>query len=78
MKTYNYKISPSLLDKFQKVCDAAETFEDFVNIDTEGNYRRSFDEIAQTLGISPDSARMQLSRARKAVRECYRQRTLND
>ena len=39
---------------------------------------RSFDEIAQTLGISPDSARMQLSRARKAVRECYRQRTLND
>ena len=47
MKTYNYKISPSLLDKFQKVCDAAETFEDFANIDAEGNYRRSFDEIEQ-------------------------------
>lgn len=37
-----------------------------------------FDEIAQALGISADSARMQLSRARKAVRECYRQRKHND
>ena len=39
---------------------------------------RGFDEIAETLGISPESARMQLSRARKAVRECYRQRKLDD
>ncbi len=39
---------------------------------------RGFDEIAETLGISPDSARMQLSRARKAVRECYRQCKLDD
>ncbi len=35
---------------------------------------RSFDEIAEVLGVSVESARMRLSRARKAVRECYRQR----
>ncbi len=35
---------------------------------------RGFDEIAEMLGISVESARMRLSRARKAVRDCYRQR----
>lgn len=35
---------------------------------------RSFDEIAEVLGVSVESARMRLSRARKAVRECYRQK----
>ena len=35
---------------------------------------RSFDEIAEVLGVSVESARMRLSRARKAVREYYRQR----
>jgi len=35
---------------------------------------RTFDEIAQTLGTTPAAVRMQLSRARKIVRECYRRK----
>ncbi len=33
---------------------------------------RSFDEIAQVLGLQPVNVRVQLSRARKLVREIYR------
>ena len=33
-----------------------------------------FDEIAQHLGTTPEAVRMQLSRARCKIRECYRKR----
>lgn len=37
---------------------------------------RSYDEIAGILGMQPTAVRMQLSRARKLVREIYRNRKL--
>jgi RNA polymerase sigma-70 factor (ECF subfamily) len=33
---------------------------------------KSFEEIACDLGMQPAAVRMQLSRARKTIRECYR------
>lgn len=36
----------------------------------------SYEEIAKTLGMQPAAVRMQLSRARKIVREIYRNRNL--
>ena len=35
---------------------------------------KSMEEIAQALGMQPAAVRMQLSRARKIIRECYRNR----
>jgi len=35
---------------------------------------RSFDDIASTLGMTPSAVRVQLSRARKIVRSCYRRK----
>ena len=35
---------------------------------------KSMEEIAHTLGMQPSAVRMQLSRARKIIRECYRNR----
>ena len=35
---------------------------------------KSMGEIASTLGMQPAAVRMQLSRARKIIRECYRNR----
>jgi DNA-directed RNA polymerase specialized sigma24 family protein len=35
----------------------------------------SFEEIAKTVGMTPGNVRVQLSRARKLVREIYRNKT---
>ncbi|MCD7815658.1 MAG: sigma-70 region 4 domain-containing protein [Bacteroides sp.] len=32
---------------------------------------KEYDEIAASLGMQPPAVRMQLSRARKEIRECY-------
>lgn len=46
----NYRIYPSLLDKFQKLVDADEIFEGVGNIDAEtGAYKRTFEEIEAEL-----------------------------
>lgn len=41
----DYKINPSLLDKFQRVLDAKNDFESFFNEDTDGGYKMSYDEV---------------------------------
>lgn len=45
-KSINFKIYPSLLDKYQKFLDSEIEVEDFNNIDEEGNYKKSLQEIA--------------------------------
>ena len=46
MKQHNYKIYPSLLDKFQQYLDADEVVEAFWNIDNEtGEYKKTSEEI---------------------------------
>ncbi len=45
MNKPSYKIYPSLLDKFQKFLDSEIEVEDFFNIDEEGNYKKSLQEI---------------------------------
>lgn len=45
MSALRYRLYPSLLDKFQRFLDADKDFEDFGNVDGEGNYKRSLEEI---------------------------------
>lgn len=41
----NYRIYPSLLDSFQRYLDSAKEFEDVWNVDADGEYKRSLEEI---------------------------------
>lgn len=43
----NYKIYPSLLDKYQRLLDSGKDFESHFNQDPDGNYKRSLEEISQ-------------------------------
>lgn len=43
----NYKIYPSLIDKYQRLLDSGKDFESHFNQDADGNYKRSLDEISQ-------------------------------
>ena len=43
----NYKIYPSLLDKYQRLLDSGKDFESHFNQDADGNYKRSLEEISQ-------------------------------
>ena len=43
----SYKIYPSLLDAFQHYLDSEVDAEAFSNLDSEGNYRQTADEIAE-------------------------------
>lgn len=45
MSSPKYRIYPSLLDKFQRLMDSEKEFEDFWNVDSEGEYKRSLAEI---------------------------------
>ena len=49
-----------------------ETIEE--NIEKKEYEEESIDEIAKELNMQPSAVRMQLSRARKIIRECYRNR----
>lgn len=46
MEAIRYKIYPSLLDKFQAYLDSEQEAEGFFNVDSEGNLKRTADEIA--------------------------------
>lgn len=48
MLSPNYNIYPSLLDKFQKYLDSEQEFEGFQNATSEGDYKRSLEEISAT------------------------------
>ena len=43
----NYKIYPSLLDKYQRLLDSGKDFESHFNQDADGNYKRSLEEITK-------------------------------
>lgn len=43
----NYKIYPSLLDKYQRLLDSGKDFESSFNQYADGNYKRSLEEISQ-------------------------------
>lgn len=47
MNSYCYKFYPSILDCFQHYLDADKEFEDAFNIDTDGNYKVSLDDITE-------------------------------
>ena len=44
-----YKIYPSLLDKFQSFLDVEQSVEEFWNIDAEGEYKETADEMSDRL-----------------------------
>lgn len=44
-KQPDYRIYPSLLDKFQQLLEARAEFESFFNEDGEGGYKRTYDEV---------------------------------
>ena len=47
MNSYSYKFYPSILDCFQHYLDADKEFEDAFNIDADGNYKVSLDDITE-------------------------------
>ena len=47
MSQHKYRFSPSALSKFQKYLDSDKEFEDFMNVDADGNYKLSLDEITE-------------------------------
>ena len=47
MNSYRYKFYPSILDCFQHYLDADKEFEDAFNIDADGNYKVSLDDITE-------------------------------
>ena len=49
MSNIRYKISPSLLDKFQSFLDADQAVEEWWNIDSEGEYKETADEMSDRL-----------------------------
>ena len=81
MKQHNYKIYPSLLDKFQQFLDADEKVEAFWNIDNEtGEYKKTSEEIEAELfqslidsinRVPFDSEAAQKGTAFNAIIDCY-------
>ena len=49
MSNPRYKIYPSLLDKFQALLDVEQTVEEFWNLDSEGGYKETADEMSDRL-----------------------------
>ena len=49
MSKVRYRIYPSLLDKFQSYLDADQAAEEFWNLDGDGEYKETADEIADRL-----------------------------
>lgn len=49
MSNIRYKIYPSLLDKFQSYLDADQAAEEFWNLDSEGDYKETADEMSDRL-----------------------------
>ena len=47
MSQPSYKIYPSLLQKFQSLLDVELEVNDYWNIDSDGNYKKTADEIAE-------------------------------
>lgn len=47
MSEYSYKIYPSILDCFQRYLDAEKEFEDAFNLDAEGQYKVSLEDITE-------------------------------
>lgn len=49
MSNIRYKIYPSILDKFQSLLDVDQSVEEFWNIDSEGEYKETADEMSDRL-----------------------------
>lgn len=49
MSSIRYRIYPSLLDKFQALLDVEQTVEEFWNLDSEGEYKETADEMSDRL-----------------------------
>ena len=49
MSSVRYRIYPSLLDKFQSLLDVEQTVEEFWNLDSEGEYKETADEMSDRL-----------------------------
>ena len=49
MSNARYKIYPSLLDKFQSFLDVEQSVEEFWNIDAEGEYKETADDMSDRL-----------------------------
>ena len=49
MSNIRYKIYPSLLDKFQSFLDTDIAVEEWWNLDSEGEYRETADEMSDRL-----------------------------
>jgi hypothetical protein len=49
MSQPSYRIYPSLLDKFQSLLDVEQTVEEFWNLDSEGEYKETADEMSDRL-----------------------------
>lgn len=49
MSSIRYRIYPSLLDKFQALLDVDQTVEEFWNLDSEGDYKETADEMSDRL-----------------------------
>lgn len=49
MSNPRYRIYPSLLDKFQALLDVEQTVEEFWNLDSEGEYKETADEMSDRL-----------------------------
>lgn len=49
MSSVRYRIYPSLLDKFQALLDVDQTVEEFWNLDSEGDYKETADEMSDRL-----------------------------
>ena len=49
MSNPRYRIYPSLLDKFQSLLDVEQTIEEFWNLDSEGDYKETADEMSDRL-----------------------------
>ena len=49
MNNIRYRIYPSLLDKFQSLLDVEQAVEEFWNLDSEGEYKETADEMSDRL-----------------------------
>lgn len=49
MNSVSYRIYPSLLDKFQALLDVDQTVEEFWNLDSEGEYKETADDMSDRL-----------------------------
>lgn len=49
MSSPRYRIYPSLLDKFQALLDVEQTVEEFWNLDSDGAYKETADEMSDRL-----------------------------